>query len=232
MISDQKNNDLKLNLKNFRYFLGKGYSLRELFFRGLRLKIWSKLNSIFKYKFYSIGNGVDIDHRSTIDGSRYISIGNHVWIQRGVWLTVPLIDILSIKKRPYLIVEDKVRIGPNCTIAAANKITIGEGVLFGPNVSVFDHCHRYSKIDRPISVQGIQDEGEIIFEPNSWVGINSVIYSASKKITIGRNSVIAANSVVRDNVEPFTVVSGNPAKIIKRFNSQSQLWENIKKINK
>lgn len=220
--------NLEPEIANFLRFIKKGYSVREIFLKGVSLKIFSKALSYMKYNFYSRGRGVDIDSRSVIDGSRYIYLGDRVWLQRGAWLSVPLIDMLNVEKRPYLTVEEGTRIGPNCTISAGNKIHIGKNVLFGPNVTVLDHMHQYEDITKPVLQQGILNSGEVIIEDNSWVAANAVIYSATKRLVIGKNSVVAANSVVRDSVEPYTVVSGNPAVPIKRFDPITNKWERLK----
>lgn len=217
--------NLEPKTTNFLRFLRKGYSVREIFFKGVSLKIFSKALSYIKYDFYYRGRGVDIDFRSVIDGSHYIYLGDRVWLQRGAWLSVPLIDMAYVEKRPYLTVEEGTRIGPNCTISAGNKVYIGKNVLFGPNVTVLDHMHQYEDVTRPVLRQGILNKGEVIIEDNAWIAANAVIYSATKQLIIGRNSVIAANSVVRDNVEPCTVVSGNPAIPIKKFNPKTNKWE-------
>jgi acetyltransferase-like isoleucine patch superfamily enzyme len=49
---------------------------------------------------------------------------------------------------------------------------------------------------------------------NVWIGMNAVIL---KGVTVGENSVVAAGSVVTKSVEPNTVVAGNPAVVVKRF---------------
>lgn len=208
-------------------FLRKGYLAREILFKGLSLKIFSRLLSYLRYRFYHRGAGVDIDYRSIVDGCRYISLGDSVWIQRGAWLSVPLLDMKRVERRPYLIIEDGTRIGPNCTISAANRVHIKKHVLFGPNVTVLDHTHEYRDITRPISAQGIHSGGEIVIEDNAWIAANAVIYSASRRVVVGRNSVVAANSVVRSDVAPYTIVSGNPATVIKKYNPASSLWEPV-----
>lgn len=218
----------KLAFGSILGLLRKGYLTREIVFKGLSLKIFSKTLSYIRYRFYYRGVGVDIDYRSIVDGCRYISVGNSVWIQRGAWLSVPLLDMERVENRPYLIIDDGTRIGPNCTISAANKVHIKKHVLFGPNVTVLDHTHEYRDITKPISAQGIHSGGEIVIEDNAWIAANAVIYSASRRVVIGRNSVVAANSVVRSDVAPFTIVSGNPATVIKKYNPASALWEPVR----
>ncbi len=218
----------RLALHNILGFFKKGYLAREVVFKGFSLKVLSKALSYLRYSFHHRGAGVDIDYRSVIDGCRYISVGNSVWIQRGAWLSVPLLDMEHVENRPYLLIEEGTRIGPNCTISAANKVHIKKHVLFGPNVTVLDHSHEYRDVTRPISAQGIHSCGEVIIEDNAWIAANAVIYSANRRVVIGRNSVVAANSVVRNDVAPFTVVSGNPAIVIKKYDSMTARWESVR----
>jgi acetyltransferase-like isoleucine patch superfamily enzyme len=220
---------LEPRINNLFKFQKKGYALREIVLKGISLKIISKIFSFLRYGFYYRGRGVDIDYRSVVDGAKYISMGDRVWLQRGAWLSVPLFEMDNVEKRAYLVIGEGTRIGPNCTISAANKIHIGKNVLFGPNVTIVDHMHQYINVHQPVSHQGILGKGEIIMEDDSWIGVNVTIYAHNKKIIIGKGSVIAANSVIRNNVEPYSVVSGNPARLIKKYDPATNRWERIGK---
>ena len=70
---------------------------------------------------------------------------------------------------------------------------------------------------------------EIVVEDDCWIGANAVVTAG---VHIGKHAVVAAASVVTKNVEPFTVVAGNPAKPIKRYNPQSKLWERVTQTKK
>lgn len=62
-------------------------------------------------------------------------------------------------------------------------------------------------------------KGDIVVENDVWIGISSLILSG---VRIGNGSVIAASSVVTKDVEPYTIVGGNPARVIrKRFDEQT-----------
>ena len=78
----------------------------------------------------------------------------------------------------------------------------------------------------PISDQGITSKGTVIIEEQCWVGANAVIYSSSDLI-IGKHSVVAANSLVRESVAPYTIVSGNPARPIKQYDFSLKKWVKI-----
>jgi len=203
------------DLKNISKFLERGYTCRDVFFRGVSLKILSKIFTLLRYDFYHRGSTVDIDYRSVIEGSKFISIHDRIWIQKDARLMVPLFGMNVIEKRPYLIVGEGSQIGPNCTISAANRIVIGKNVLFGINVLVIDHAHDYGDITRPIKEQGLIRNGEVFIEDNVWIGSNAVICTSKDKITIGENSIIGANAVVRGNVDAYCLFAGNPAVKIK-----------------
>ena len=61
-------------------------------------------------------------------------------------------------------------------------------------------------------------------EDDCWLGFGCEILSG---VHIGRHSIVAARAVVTKNVPPYSVVAGNPAKIVKQYNFDKALWERI-----
>jgi len=221
-------NVFKFNVSNICSLLTQGYYFRELFGKFYTLFIISKFKSIFFYKCRKRDAGVIIHHNAIIDGGRFIELHKGCYIQRGAWLSVPVFEMVSEPEdRAYLIVGQNVRIGPNCTISALNSIVIKENVVFGPNVMIVDHYHNYEDITKPVSNQGITSNGKILIQDGSWIGSNAVIYTSKNDLVVGKNSVVAANSVVRVSVPPYSIVSGNPAKIIKRYNFEEKKWISV-----
>ena len=111
-------------------------------------------------------------------------------------------------------------------ISVANTIIIGSNVLISYDCVLSDHDgHSLNPFirenDLPILLNGNSKSWEnvnispIIIEDNVWIGARSIIL---KGVTIGRNSIIAAGSVVTKSVLPNTLVGGNPAKEIKKLN--------------
>ena len=117
-----------------------------------------------------------------------------------------------------------ISLGDNCDIGAFNHITsagkviIGNGVLTGRRVLISNNNHgEFSEDDLrlpPVS-RNIIAKGDIIIEDNVWIGEGASILGS---LHIGQGSVIGANSIVTKDVPPYTLVVGNPAKIIKRIN--------------
>jgi acetyltransferase-like isoleucine patch superfamily enzyme len=194
--------------------LSRGYKLRELIFKFISLFVFSRIKSFLFYFPSEISMSAYIHYSVVIDGTNKIRIGKDSYIQNHVWLTVPIFLFDRNVAESIIEIGERVRIGRRSTIAAVNKVQLQDDVLLGPNVTILDHIHNYRMKDLPIADQGVISGGGVVLETGCWVGANAVICSRSTDLIIGRNSVVAANSVVRESVPPYTIVSGNPAKVV------------------
>jgi len=95
-------------------------------------------------------------------------------------------------------------------IGAAEKITIGNKVLCGANVLITDWDWHYLDIDKRHISGG--ESSPVVIEDNVWLGINTVVL---KGVTIGKNSIIGANSLVTKSIPANVIAGGNPCKVIK-----------------
>lgn len=106
-----------------------------------------------------------------------------------------------------------VSIGNNCyinynvTLLDSFPIEIGNNVFIAPNVVISAVTHPLAANDRR-NLQG----GLVKIEDDVWIGANATILP---NVTLGKGCVIAAGAVVKNNVKPYTVVGGMPAKLIK-----------------
>ena len=115
-------------------------------------------------------------------------------------------------------VGSRVAINVGCYIDGGGGLTIGDNVLFGPNVVVATRDHGYQRLDIPMCEQPV-GYGEVRIGNDVWIGANAFI---NKGISIGDGSIIAAGAVVTRDVAPYTIVGGNPArKISDRVVDQS-----------
>jgi acetyltransferase-like isoleucine patch superfamily enzyme len=92
-------------------------------------------------------------------------------------------------------------------------ITVGDRTLVGPNVSFFSATHPLDPALRN-GLHGPELGKEIHVKEDCWIGGNVVILPG---VTIGRGSTVGAGSVVTKDVPDFTVVAGNPARIIRKI---------------
>lgn len=122
----------------------------------------------------------------------------------------------------------RIKIGANCRIHgtyinAWKSIIIGQGVLIAAGTNIMDSNGHSSNIRYARFRRFFNDEPkEIIIDDYVWIGINSTIL---KGVKIGECSIVSAGSVVKNNVPPFSIVEGNPARVIYSFNPKEALPE-------
>lgn len=186
----------------------------------------TKANSIWlrlTYPFNGFGRGVSIHYTCEIHRfyAHKIRIEDSVILDPGVWLNVPNIPDTA---EPAIVIGQGSSVGRRSVISAKNRIHLRENVLLAPGVFLTDHNHEYSDVDTPIAQQGVTPGGRISIEQNCWLGYCSMVIAAKDDVVIGRNSVIGAHSIVTKSCPPYSVLAGNPAKVIKRFDTGLAKW--------
>ena len=186
-----------------------------------KILVKTKYNAIKKTCF--IGNNVIIFKETQIinntGNKNNLSIGNNSVINGNIIL-------YSIGDK--IIIGSNTYIGINTRIWSMGKIQIGDNVLIAHNVNVFDNNSHSIDINirknelNYILTKGYPKKnlfnvsiGNIKVNNGVWIGMNSIIL---KGVEIGENAIVAAGSVVTKNVQPNTMVAGNPARVIKKIN--------------
>lgn len=171
----------------------------------------------FAYEHLKIGS--HIRKPLKITGKRYISIGNS-FVDKNA-----RIEAISIYANevfhPKIIIEDNVSIQQNIHLTCANEIIISRGTSITANVGIFDIIHPYENIKINPRIQSIKTKPIFIGE-NCLIGMNSVILPGTY---LGRHCIVGALSVCSGNYPEYSVITGSPAKIIKRYNFNSNRWE-------
>lgn len=115
-------------------------------------------------------------------------------------------------------VGDHVNLGTGPTLLATRStIRIGNHVVFGPGVTVRGGNHRFDMVGRYIDSVGDdekrpQDDLGVVIEDDVWVGGNATILGG---VTVSRGSVIGASAVVTKDVPAYSIVGGNPARVLR-----------------
>lgn len=131
---------------------------------------------------------------------------------RGVIIDPSVVLSPNVRIRGKIEIKKGTSIAHNCSISGENAgVFIGENVMIASNVVIVAFNHVTTDITIPMIDQG-NDEAPVIIEDDVWIASNCTI---SKGVTIGKGSVVAANSFVNKNVAPYTIVGGVPAKVIK-----------------
>lgn len=116
-------------------------------------------------------------------------------------------------------VGDNVTLGVKPTIMATrSSILIGNNVMFGPGVTVRGGNHRFDIVGVPTvavsdDMKRAEDDMGVVIEDDVWVGGGATILAG---VTVGRGSVVGGSSVVVKDVPPYSVVVGNPARVVKQ----------------
>lgn len=118
-------------------------------------------------------------------------------------------------------IDSDTRIGVGSVLIGPVKV--GKNVRLAQHVVVSGLNHNYEDVTIPVSEQGVSTK-EVVIEDGSWIGANAVILPG---VRVGRNSVVAAGSVVIRDVPDCSVVAGNPALVKRKFNFESGKWERV-----
>jgi acetyltransferase-like isoleucine patch superfamily enzyme len=174
------------------------------------------------YPFASLGHNVSIHYTCDVRNPARMRIGNFVTVHKDAWIHAQLPDPRPVD--PALIIEDNCFIGRRTHISARNCVHIETGVMLASSVFVGDNDHEFSDISTPIRYQGMTEGGRIRIGQGSWIGQNAVILCEKGELNLGRNCVVAANSVVTRSAPAYSVLSGNPARIVKHYDPSVGAW--------
>lgn len=110
----------------------------------------------------------------------------------------------------HLKIGDNSGLGVNCMIPDGS--TIGKDVMMGPNCYIHARNHSFDRTDIPMRLQGYGESKPIVIEDDVWIG-RDVTITVGRHISKG--SIIAANCVLTKDYPAYSVIGGNPGKLIK-----------------
>lgn len=152
---------------------------------------WYHFNVILKKEFYKLVY------------AKNLCLGKHVLWRKGFSIIMDNNSTLKIGNNCFF--------NNYCSIAVKDKITIGSNTLFGENVKIYDHNHRFNKSKIPIENQGYSIKA-INIGKHCWIGSNVVIL---KGVTIGDNCVIGAGCVISEDIPKNTIVKLSNKSLVK-----------------
>lgn len=189
-----------------------------------QLRIFFKnIKKIYKRKIFeanaTIGNNFECAAEAgctNYSGNKsHIKIGNNCSLHA----------ILSVDETGEIEIGDYTTIRSDTRVYAAESIRIGHHVIISDHVWICDNNNHPTSCDERIALceSGFEselwawkysDKSKIVIEDNVWIGRASTIL---KGVTIGKGSIVATRAVVTKDVPPYSIVAGNPARVVKNL---------------
>lgn len=100
-------------------------------------------------------------------------------------------------------------IGVDCVLSG--RVTIGNNVMMGPRSVLIARNHAFQDTEIPMNRQGFAEERPIVIGDDVWIGTNVIVLPG---VSVGHGAILAAGAVVSKDVQPYSIVGGNPARRI------------------
>lgn len=182
-------------------------------------KAKTKIISSYYKKRFSVSS-IYIQYPCRIIGDAYIKVAGGLSSLSG--LRLECIDNYNgYSYNPRLFLGKNISFNSNCHVGCINEIEIGDNVLIGSNVLITDHSHGKWNHDLQLSPnkRPLWSKGKIKIGSGCWIGENVCILP---NVNIGNDCIIGAGSVITKDIPSYSVVVGNPQKIIRTLSSINQ----------
>lgn len=186
--------------------------------RRLRLGIWRGFKRLFYYEPMFKTRCESVGRNLRLIGGIPLLMGNPIRIRIGDDVTISGITTFLGSKMadtPVLDIGSGSYIGYQTTIVTGRGVHIGQHVLIANRVFIAaDDGHPLDPIARTQNrPPRVEDVKEVWIEDGAWIGEGA---SVLKGVRVGKGAVVGAHAVVTKDVPAYTVVAGNPARIVKR----------------
>jgi acetyltransferase-like isoleucine patch superfamily enzyme len=188
--------------------------------RAATLVARAKTRWFYRRYFASIGARSVIYQPMLIVHPEHIHLGAGVCIRKGARLeTVPG----HAAEAPQLVIGNNVNIEQNVHLVCGSRIIIGDNVSITGGVAIVDVSHPYQDVDDARKVgDRIACRGNYVeIGDDVFIGYGAIILP---NVRIGKKSVVGAYAVVNADVPPYSVVAGNPAKVVRQYCFESKSW--------
>jgi acetyltransferase-like isoleucine patch superfamily enzyme len=154
-------------------------------------------------------------------GEGIIDIGEDVQFDEGMSFIVGV----GLPEPAHLEIKNHVTFAGHQILSVARGISIGNHCLIGG--SIFDNdLHALDFTERRVRFGDITKvkSAPVVIEDDVWVGLNAMIL---KGVTLHRGAIVGAGAVVTKSVPPFTVVAGNPARVVRQLKEDGATAERV-----
>lgn len=159
-------------------------------------------------QFASFGAKSIVDRPAWLYGTHLVSVGAGVVFLEGAWLAVE--RVAWSRPEPVLRIGDRVVARTGCTISAAESIQIEDHVGIGGGVTIIDSKHTWAP-GKPNVMDGPIEAAPVRIGKGTWLADGAVVAAGAD---IGEQCAIGPNTVVSSRVADFSVVIGNPGRVV------------------
>ncbi len=187
-------------------------------------RYWRNINTLLysnwiRNKFKKCPNTVRFAKVGMLHDPDRISIGEYCSFQDYLYLTAWK-NYAGIHFDPIITIGNNGDFGAFNHISCINRIEIGDNCLTGKWVTITDNDHGstdFMTLRKAPAKRKLYSKGPIVIGNNVWIGDKATVLA---NVTIGDGAIIAANSVVIKDVPAYSIVAGNPARVVKYCKSE------------
>ena len=198
-------------------FMNRTTIEQNLLLSGIVARAYAFVAALLSLRYSIAGHFMrHVDRRVRVIGWKNIAFGKNVAIGAGSWLNV------NARRGT----GQTLIFGDNSFIGRNNFISVGKAVRIGPYCLTAESCSfvgatHVADPTRPFIATGVTTQDEITIGTNCFFG-----YAASVlgNVRIGHGCIIGAHTLVRADVPPFSIIVGNPARVVKRFDFTLPGW--------
>ncbi len=169
------------------------------------------------YRYKNVGKAAFVDPTVQVLGWRSVRVGQSTIISEGSWLNVNH----RSGNEGQIVIGDCSYIGKRNFFTVGRAIHIGAYAMTGVDCHFIGSDHVFNDPMRPYSATETKKTDAIVIGSNCRFGARTTVLG---NVNIGHGSVIGAGAFVTKSVPPFSLVVGNPARVIKRFDPISKSW--------
>ncbi|WP_418641899.1 acyltransferase [Vibrio chaetopteri] len=187
-----------------------------MFFYRIKQVYWYARFMLLSLLYKKVGAFSYIAPALSIIGYSKISLGTKVRIAKNS-------RIECADKESNLVFRNNVSVGPHFTVIACSHLEIGCDTTISQNVFICDVEHEYRHIGVHVMDQPLVKSKTLIGK-GCFIGYGTIIQAGTE---LGEQCIVGANSVVRGSFPNRCVIAGNPAKVIKKYDSKTQCWNRV-----